>query len=164
MDTLYTIEDKITQLTAKFEAGGIDEEMYTDSVDALVSGSLEEKLLAYVHVGENKRALATQRREKAKSLLDLAKSDEGTASKLDGIVMSRMEKYGIKNIDTADGHVGLKKNPPAVNIFDESKLPIDFLKHTEKWAPDKVKIGTSLKVGKEVPGAELTQSNRLDVK
>lgn len=59
--------------------------------------------------------------------------------------------------------VGLKKNPPAVEIVDESKIDPRFKKVavTESW--DKTEIKKAIKAGEKIEGAELTQKQSLKI-
>jgi len=152
MDTLYTIEAKIAELTAKYQAGEIDEQTYTDSVDSIVDGSLQDKLVAYAHIGENAKTLATAQREKLKSLADRVKKNEALADKMFEIVKDRMIVYGIKTIETDDTYLHVKNAGGQQGIIvDEKNLQADMFKSELK--PDRAKIRTELEAGHPVLGA-----------
>jgi hypothetical protein len=55
----------------------------------------------------------------------------------------------------------VKKNPPRVEIVDEEAIPPEFNDYTP--SVNKAAIKSALEDGKEVPGAELVQTTRLDV-
>jgi hypothetical protein len=56
----------------------------------------------------------------------------------------------------------VRKNPPKVEVVDEALIPPEFISYTP--VINKAAIKDALEEGKEVPGAELVQSTRLDVR
>ena len=60
--------------------------------------------------------------------------------------------------------VKIRKNPPKVNIFDESLIPAQFVLFKEIKTIDKVGIKQAISSNIVVPGAELTISERLEIK
>ena len=56
----------------------------------------------------------------------------------------------------------MKKNPPRVEVTDESLIPAEFISY--RPVIDKAAIKYAIEEGKEIPGAELVQSTRLDVR
>ncbi|WP_203623902.1 siphovirus Gp157 family protein [Lacticaseibacillus sp. 866-1] len=154
MDTLYSIDQKIAELSAKFSNGDIDEETFTDSVDSIVDGSLQEKLVAYTHVGENARALAMGQKEKVKSLTQRMKSNEALADKMFEIVLDRMLEYKIPTIETDDTYIRVQKNGGKQPIvIHEDSLQADGWKQV--FQPDMSNIRERLEAGKKIVGAEL---------
>ncbi len=98
-----------------------------------------------------------------------AKRLEASAKKMERL--AEQMKFGIKtfmqmnDIVKAEGEVytfALRKNPPSCKIVREEDLPPEFVEY--KPTPNKQKILIALKEGKEVPGAVMVQSDRLEVK
>lgn len=62
----------------------------------------------------------------------------------------------------------VRKNPPAVELFDQAALPEMYWRTPEPKppvaAPDKVAIKAALQAGTEVPGAKLVQGVKLAIK
>ena len=56
------------------------------------------------------------------------------------------------------------RNSKAVNIFDENKLPDEFIKVVEKRSPDKTEIKKAILSGSAVPGAEIVENRNLQIK
>ena len=77
---------------------------------------------------------------------------------------ANLEKSGIKKIDAPDISISMQKNPYKVVITNENEIPEDFIDTKETKAVNKEKIKEALKDGKEVPGCELVQENRITIK
>lgn len=153
MDTLYNIEAKIADLTAKFQAGDIDEQAYQDSVDSLIDGSLQDKLVAYAHIGENAKALALGQRNKIKEWAGRAAKNEALADKMFAIVKERMQAYDLKTIETDDTYLHIQNAGGQLGInIDGDHLQADMFK--TELRPDKDKIRRALAAGHKVVGAE----------
>jgi len=61
--------------------------------------------------------------------------------------------------------IRLKKNPPRVEVFEQATIPTEYMKETTKVEikPDKKAIADALKMGIDVPGCALIQTNRIEV-
>ncbi|MCU1316965.1 MAG: hypothetical protein JWN63_2287 [Candidatus Acidoferrum typicum] len=74
----------------------------------------------------------------------------------------QMLDWGLKKVEGQEFSFTVKKNPPKVEVVDEALIPPEFISYTP--AINKAAIKDALEEGKEVPGAELVQSTRLDVR
>lgn len=75
-----------------------------------------------------------------------------------------MERCGIKEISCAYFGIKLKKCPVSVNIINEGSLPGEYIKSKIVTSVDKAKIREELINGVIVPGAELKQNIRLEIR
>jgi hypothetical protein len=74
----------------------------------------------------------------------------------------QMLDWGIKKVEGQEFSFTVKKNPPKVQIVNEDAVPPEFISYSP--VINRSAIKDALEDGKEVPGAELVQSTRLDVR
>jgi hypothetical protein len=77
-------------------------------------------------------------------------------------IHSQMVEWGVVKAEGQKVTFTIKKNPPAVEITDESAIPSEFIDY--KPSVNKSGVKLALVEGKEVPGARLTQGTRLEIK
>ena len=104
----------------------------------------------------------------AKELLARVKRARAKAAWCKQYLMAHMLILGVEKITDERGifSARIRNNPEAVDVFDPAQLPAEFMRIPEPPppAPDKVAIKAAIKSGQDVPGARLTQSQRLEVK
>ena len=148
LDLLHS-EDEIDRETG--------EEMLANYFSA--QGLVDQKVDACLHVASDLEA-------KAKFLTERAKQEAERFKKLAAAsanAAKRLKEESVKALDIAhpgqtkwelpEHKVSLRKAPPSVEVFDEDKLPDNYLRI--KSEPDKTAIKAALKAGEEVPGARL---------
>jgi len=101
-------------------------------------------------------------REEEKRLAERRHRLEKFSEMLQSSLHQALLDMGVKRVEGNEYSFTVKKNPPRVEIVDEARIPPEFI----SYAPviDKAAIKNSLEDGKEVPGAELVQSTRLDIR
>jgi hypothetical protein len=77
-------------------------------------------------------------------------------------IHTQMTEWGVVKAEGQRFTFTVKKNPPAVEVVDESIIPAEFLDY--KPSVNRSEIKRVLSEGKEVPGAQLRQGTRLEVK
>jgi hypothetical protein len=99
-------------------------------------------------------------------LAKLKKQRQTAAAALRDYLKRNLIAAGISKLESPLFKIALRDNPPAVDIFDASLLPSEFMTQPAPPppAPDKAAIKAAIKAGEEVPGARLTQGQRLEVK
>ncbi len=89
------------------------------------------------------------------------------AAKVRGWLKDSMEAMQIERIDCPLFCISIRKNPPAVDIFDALSLPAKYMvtppPKPPVAAPDRNAIAAAIKAGIDVPGARLTQATRLSI-
>jgi hypothetical protein len=78
-------------------------------------------------------------------------------------LLNSMIMLEIQTVKTPQFHVKIRNNPVSVNILSEAILPDDFKEEMSTIRIDKTSIKEAIKSGNPVPGAVLTQSQRLHV-
>jgi hypothetical protein len=77
-------------------------------------------------------------------------------------IHSQMKEWGVVKAEGQRFTFTVKKNPPRVDVTNEAEIPAEFISYTPQF--NKSAIKEALQEGKEVPGAELVQGTRLEVK
>jgi hypothetical protein len=101
-------------------------------------------------------------RGKEKQLADRRHRFEKFSSALRSGLHQQMLDLGIRKVEGQEFTFAVRKNPPRVEITDEAAIPAEFVSYTP--VINKAAIKDSLEEGKSVPGAELVQTTRLDVR
>jgi restriction endonuclease S subunit len=144
---IATIQDTI-------EASGIE-----DEISAKAQG------LEYVARGAEAHNLAID--AEIARLQALKAHRMKVAAGLRGYLLENMQRAGIERIDCPMFQISIKKNPPAVDIYDQLSLPGEYMVTPKPKppvaAPDKDAIKAAIKAGKEVTGARLVQGVRLAI-
>lgn len=101
-------------------------------------------------------------RSKEKQLAGRRHRVEGFAGAVRSSLHQQMIDWGIKKFEGQEFTFAVRQNPPRVQIVNEQAIPPEFVSYTPTI--DRAAIKNALEDGKEVPGAELVQSTRLDVR
>lgn len=169
MSSLYVLASEYNMLAARLADADFDAQTIADTIEG--SGITDElavkaQNIEYIARGAlshndaidaeiaRLQALKAHREKIAKGLRDYLKEN--------------MERAGIEKIECPMFSIGIRKNPPAVEITSTDDLPFAFWKTPEPKppvpAPDKAAIKDALKRGEDVPGARMSQSTRLEIK
>jgi Siphovirus Gp157 len=101
-------------------------------------------------------------REKEKQLADRRHCFEKFSGALRSSLHQQMLDWGVKKVEGQEFSFTVKKNPLKVQILNEDAIPPEFISYSP--VINKSAIKDALEDGKEVPGAELVQSTRLDIR
>jgi hypothetical protein len=101
-------------------------------------------------------------REKEQQLAARRHRFEKFSDALRSSLHQQMLDWGIKKVEGQEFSFTVKKNPARVEILEEEKIPPEYVSYTATI--DKAAIKCALEEGSQVPGAELVQSTRLDVR
>ncbi|RPF73996.1 MAG: siphovirus Gp157 family protein [Rickettsiales bacterium TMED289] len=74
------------------------------------------------------------------------------------------EKTNTDKIESEDIIIAIYKNPEKVNVINEELIPDQYFILKENKVLDKDKIKESLKNGDKIPGCELIQEKRINIK
>jgi len=113
---------------------------------------------------QNLDAAAKAIKEAEQQMARRRKAIENRARWIRDYLKTNMEAAGITRIDSPWFSLAIQKNPPSVDVLDESALPDDFKTEVVTVKIDKAAIKEALKDGEDVPGAVLRQGTRLAVR
>lgn len=165
MNTLYDIAAEYRQTADKLADLDLDEQTIADTLEGM-SGEFEVKAQNVVMFARNLEATATAIKEAETAMAARRKAIEHRAAGLRRYALSAMQVAGVQSIECPYFKLSVRKNPPAVEVFDAAQIPAQFMRAPEPPppAPDKKAITEAIKAGKEVPGARLVSGERLEVR
>lgn len=165
MSSLYELSNEYLAIQNKLIEADYDEQTIADTLEGM-SGELEVKAQNVAFFIRNLESTADQIKQAEKQMADRRKALENKAATIKEYLKINMQKTGINKIECPYFAITLKKNPPAVNIFNESIIPDEYLVQAPPPPPsiDKKAIAEALKSGAQVAGAELTQGERVEIK
>ena len=165
MTSLYDIAAEYRQTADKLADLDLDEQTIADTLEGM-SGALEVKAQNVVMFARNLEATATAIKEAETAMAARRKAIEHRAAGLRRYALSAMQVAGVQSIECPYFKLSVRKNPPAVEVFDAAQIPAQFMRTPEPPppAPDKKAITEAIKAGREVPGARLVSGERLEVR
>lgn len=164
MSTLFELATEYRQDVAKLADLDIDDQTLADSLEA-VEWPLAVK-------ARNIGALITDLESQADAVLQVEarivarrKALQARSARLRDYLLAGMQAAGVSKIDHPEASISIRANPPAVDVFDEAQIPVEFMRVPPQPAPqpDKAAIKNAIKAGQEVPGARLVQGVSLKV-
>lgn len=130
-----------------------------------VESALMTKTDNIVEWVESQKDLIKLVKEKEDQIKELKKRIESRLEKFDSYVESCLQMMGKSFITGETKKIMASKRRMVVNIFDEGKIPLEFLNVPKvETKPDKKAIEKALKEGIEVPGAMMQESQNPSIK
>lgn len=164
MDTLYSID---SALLAVIEDGFVvDEEtgeilFSSDGIDELVA-TREEKLEACAVVVKTLEAKSAALKDESRKLQERAKSAENQAKRLKNYILDSMHFFGDRKVETTMAVLSLRRTK-RVEVDDDKLADVWFQVKMTK-TPDKTAIRKAIESGETIEGAEIVESDSLQVK
>jgi hypothetical protein len=146
------------------ENGGLNEDQQKELATYLRTNT-SEIVAKRDRVGEFLERLDSEAkaiREAEKRLAARRASYEKVAECMRSSIFQMMQDAGIVRVEGKLFSFAIRKNPPKVEITDESAIPPEFVTYEPRI--DKRGIKDQLEEGKTIPGAELTESTRLEIR
>ncbi len=144
------------------ETGEINEQEL-ENLNAL-SADLKEKGIAIAtylrNIDADKEALDNECKRLSARKAQLARRIEW----LNIYLKTNMEACAIQEISCPLFSIKLRKNNPSVNVLDEALIPAEYMRKKVTESVDKSQILSDLKNGVFIPGVELKQGTRLDIR
>lgn len=165
MTALYQLVAEYREAAAVLDDLDLDDQTVADTLEGM-TGAIEVKAVNVACVARNLEATAGAIREAEAQMSARRKAIEARADGLRRYLLACMQQTGIQKIESPYFRLAVRDNPAAVDVFDAKQLPAEFMRQPEPPppAPDKSAIKEALKAGRDVPGARLTQGQRLEVK
>lgn len=161
MTSLYQLTGQILELQNALQ--DCDEQTIADTIDGSgVLDDIQAKAQNIICLARSLEADAAVCEAEAARLSERAKAFEKRAQALKDAVLRAMQAIGADKIKTNLFTLSVTKNPPAVEITEQSLIPADF--YVNKPQLDKSKIKDALKSGSPVAGATLVQRVSLRIK
>lgn len=161
MPTLNELTSGYKRVLALMEDESIDDEVIQDTMDSIES-SIEVKLDNYATIIKELEAQQQKFQSQATAKQQLATTYKKRIHWLKNNMLTSLQLTGKRKIETENFRLSLRKNQAALDIVDESVIPVDYYK--EQYVRQDAKIKDDLKAGKEVPGAILKQGESVIIK
>lgn len=159
MINLYEVSGAVKQLAEMLSEGEIDQQTYNDTISSLGAENAIEDVIKAIR---NYQAEAEALKAEADKLTAKRKAAEATADRLKAMVMDYMKSTEQSSV-TAGVFKVSKGSTKAVSIYDEKALPGIYLVE-QPPKPDKAAMLQALKLGEEIPGAELITNEHIKIK
>lgn len=165
MTALYVLAGEYQRAALYLEELDLPPDAITDTLESL-AGDLETKATNVAFMARNIEALAAQIKDAEKQMAERRKALESRAERLRDYMLSCMLVAGVKKIEGPMLKISVRDNPGAVEIFDSSQIPDEFMRQPEPPppVPDKKAIAEAIKAGAEVAGARMTKGHRLEIR
>lgn len=162
MATLYEIKGQFKELMEMADECNLTQDDIKDTLEGL-DYELEEKADAYAKVIRTLECDVDSVDAEIKRLTDKKRRIQNNISSMKRSLESTMIELGKKKIKTPLFGFNIQKNPPSVNILDESKVPDNFrIKQPDKI--DRKSIIAELKESGNTDWAELVQTESLRIR
>jgi hypothetical protein len=166
--SMYTMAAEYRQMVEHLMSTQDDVQTIEDTIDGELY-PLEMKAQGVGYAVKNLEATAAAIKGAEQEMATRRKAIEKRAEALKEYAKTCLEIAGISKLDTPHFALTIKKNPPSVDVWDERQIPAEFMRLPEPppppiAVPDKTKIKEAIKAGREVPGAQMAQGSRLEIK
>lgn len=163
--TLFEIAQQYRHITDVLMDAGCDEQTLTDTLEA-ESWELETKASNYGFVIRNLEATATAIKQAEEQMAARRKALENRAKYLNERLKTGMEIARVTELSCPYFSVKIKKNPPAIDVWDEKQIPEQYWVQLEPPPKtiDKKAIKAAIDADIEVPGAKKVQGTRIDIR
>jgi hypothetical protein len=163
---LYALADQYKQLAERLSSMDLDAQTVADTIEASgLTDEIAEKATGIEIVARTLEMHNPAIDAEIERLTALKKHRQKAAAGLREYLKTHMIATGIQKIEAPLFKIGLRNNPPSVDVFEADLVPLEYMvqPETPPMAPDRKAIAKAIKEGKDVPGARLTQTQRLQV-
>ncbi|OQP13181.1 siphovirus Gp157 family protein [Geobacillus thermoleovorans] len=157
---LYELTENYTKLLEMAEE--MDTDAIVDTLEALQE-AIEDKAENIAKLIRNLEADVKVIRDEEKRLAERRQVIENKIERLKSYLQEQLEIAGIEKVKRPTITVSIRKNPPSVDVIDETLIPADFL-IPQPAKVDKRAILERLKNGEHVPGAALKQTKGVQIR
>ncbi|BBW99046.1 siphovirus Gp157 family protein [Geobacillus subterraneus] len=157
---LYELTENYAKLLEMAEE--MDTDAIVDTLEALQE-AIEDKAENIGKLIRNLEADVKVIRDEEKRLAERRQVIENKIERLKSYLQEQLEIAGIEKVKRPTITVSIRKNPPSVDVIDETLIPADFL-IPQPAKVDKRAILERLKNGEHVPGAALKQTKGVQIR
>ena len=161
MDSLYELTNEYQEALSVLE--DLDDEAVRDTLDAM-KGTIEVKSINVAKYVGNLLASATAIDTAMKQMSARKTILENKAKRIKEYLKKNMEINKIYSIECPEFVLKIVNNPPKVVIGEEDLIPKKYKTSKVTTTINKNEIKKALSSGKEISGAKLESSTRLQIK
>lgn len=157
---IYELTGYALQLKELLDSDEIDEQTFSDTLEGI---GADDKVDSYCMIIRELESEIGAREAEARRLAELNEKAKKSIERMKGALAGFVSATGKPKIHTPLFTVSYRRSE-AVEVFDESLIPEDYIKISVKKAPDKTAIKAILKSGGEVAGCVLRENRNLQIK
>lgn len=159
---LYEIAAQYREALEALQDAAYGEQSIKDTLEGL-QGELSQKVEAVAAVVLNIEARAKAMERAAKNMQERCRAEKARAEAARKYLKETLDSVGMTSLHTPQFDLKIKRNPPALEVVDDSIIPPQF------WVTPEPELDTgalkeALKNGEDIKGARLTQATRLEIK
>lgn len=158
--TLYEMTEAARQLKALLEADEIDEQTFSDTIEAI---GADDKIDAYCQIIREYEAEITARKSEIERLRAANDRAEKAIDRMKSALDNFMSASGQTKVQTTLFSVSYRTSK-AVAITDGTKIPERFMTVKTTFTPNKTEIKKFISDGGTVDGAEIVESRNIQIK
>lgn len=158
--TLYEMTDAARNLKALLEADEIDEQTFTDTLEAI---GADDKVDSYCKIIRQIEAEMIARKMEVERLKAMNDRAEKAIERMKAALDNFMSASGQTKVQTTLFSVSYRTSK-AVAITDGTKIPERFLTVKTVTTPNKTEIKKYISDGGTVDGAEIVESRNIQIK
>lgn len=159
--TLYEMSEAARQLYDLLEAGEIDEQTVTDTMESICAS---EKLESYIHVQRQIESEIAAFDAEIDRMTERKNSLKKQVERLKSATVDFMRATGQKSANAGTFKLTMRENK-SCEITDESMIPAEYMTIIpESKKPDKRAMLAALKDGAEIAGTQLKTSYSVTAK
>ncbi|WLR88559.1 siphovirus Gp157 family protein [Streptococcus iniae] len=160
MAYLYELEGIYAQL----ESMDLDNESFQDTLESIdFQKDLEKNLEYFAKMKANADAKVVVLKSEKERFDEKAKAEQAKSDKYKEIINNAMKMSNKKKIET-DLFTISKRSSKAVNIIDETKIPLEFMSETITYKPMKKELKQAIESGQIIEGAEIGYNESVVIK
>lgn len=156
---LYELTDAWQQVMEMIEDG---EEGYADTLES-INEAIEDKAENTAKVIKSIEAEAEVLKVEEKRLADRRRAMENKAKNMKVYLQEQLELAGKTKIKGTLLTVAIQKNPPSLNVLDQSLIPQNYFVQLDPQL-DKKALLAAIKEGQEIAGAEIKQGASVRIR
>lgn len=161
---LYEVAGEARAIYEKLMDLDLDDQAIQDTLEA--ETDMVPKVQSYGFVIRNMEALESAVNAEAERLTMRARIIANRREALKKRLLDAMVYSGIQKVEHPQFTISVQKNPPSVDVFDESQIPAEYMADPKppEPKPNKTLIKKAIQDGFEVPGAKLVQGVGLRIR
>jgi hypothetical protein len=164
---LFELAAQYRQLLELAGCEEIPPEIIRDTLDGL-TGELDAKAINVAKFILSLEAQAQAVSEAATSMAARAQRIQNRAESIRAYLLFQLQSSKKLKIEAPELIVAVRKNPPALGLREDAKIPAMFMKTPEPAPPpqpypDKRAILKALQAGQKIEGAWIKQGQRLEI-
>jgi len=161
---LYSLVAQYRELE-RIDVEEIDEQTLADTLEAL-GGEIALKVTNCALFTRNLETFADTIDEAAQAMKERAERFRNKAAGIRKYVLNAMQGAGITKIQAPEFTISIRKNPAAVMIAPDARIPSEYMMTPEPPPPrpDKKRLKEALESGQAIDGCHLEQGQRIDIR